>query len=310
MKKLIIILLTLVPFLTKAQVTLIPDSTFEQLLINLNIDSDGILNGQMLTSDAQNIIQLNLYTGAGSFRILNMTGIEAFTNLELLLGSFHEFNNINLSTLTKLDTLILPSNSLKTINLSNNVSLEYLHIGNYELEFAQYNLIRQLDLSSNVELRHLYLYNLFTLERINLKNNKSSQLKIILGNENETFYPYNVCIEVDDPVAATNGTAPYDTWTVLGNHYYDQNCALSIEKFVNDNFKIYPNPATEYVSIEQKETKDVTLQSVQILDSSGKWIKSVKDNFNQIDVSNLSKGMYLFVIQTDKGNKTEKIIVK
>jgi hypothetical protein len=310
MKKLIIILLTLVPFLTKAQVTLIPDSTFEQLLINLNIDSDGILNGQMLTSDAQNIIQLNLYTGAGSFRILNMTGIEAFTNLELLLGSFHEFNNINLSTLTKLDTLILPSNSLKTINLSNNVSLEYLHIGNYELEFAQYNLIRQLDLSSNVELRHLDLYNLFTLERINLKNNKSSQLKIILGNENETFYPYNVCIEVDDPVAATNGTAPYDTWTVLGNHYYDQNCALSIEKFVNDNFKIYPNPATEYVSIEQKETKDVTLQSVQILDSSGKWIKSVKDNFNQIDVSNLSKGMYLFVIQTDKGNKTEKIIVK
>ncbi len=310
MKKLIIILLTLVPFLTKAQVTLIPDSTFEQLLINLNIDSDGILNGQMLTSDAQNIIQLNLYTGAGSFRILNMTGIEAFTNLELLLGSFHEFNNINLSTLTKLDTLILPSNSLKTINLSNNVSLEYLHIGNYELEFAQYNLIRQLDLSSNVELRHLDLYNLFTLERINLKNNKSSQLKIILGNENETFYPYNVCIEVDDPVAATNGTAPYDTWTVLGNHYYDQNCALSIEKFVNDNFKIYPNPATEYVSIEQKETKDVTLQSVQILDSSGKWIKSVKDNFNQIDVSNLSNGMYLFVIQTDKGNKTEKIIVK
>src|SRR5690606_6746873 len=310
MKKLIIILLTLVPFLTKAQVTLIPDSTFEQLLINLNIDSDGILNGQMLTSDAQNITQLNLYTGAGSFRILNMTGIEAFTNLELLLGSFHEFNNINLSTLTKLDTLILPSNSLKTINLSNNVSLEYLHIGNYELEFAQYNLIRQLDLSSNVELRHLSLYNLFTLNRINLKNNKSSQLKIILGNENETFYPYNVCIEVDDPVAAANGTAPYDTWTVLGNHYYDQNCALSIEKFVNDNFKIYPNPATEYVSIEQKETKDVTLQSVQILDSSGKWIKSVKDNFNQIDVSNLSKGMYLFVIQTDKGNKTEKIIVK
>jgi len=310
MKKLIIILLTLVPFLTKAQVTLIPDSTFEQLLINLNIDSDGILNGQMLTSDAQNITQLNLYTGAGSFRILNMTGIEAFTNLELLLGSFHEFNNINLSTLTKLDTLILPSNSLKTINLSNNVSLEYLHIGNYELEFAQYNLIRQLDLSSNVELRYLSLYNLFTLNRINLKNNKSSQLKIILGNENETFYPYNVCIEVDDPVAATNGTAPYDTWTVLGNHYYDQNCALSIEKFVNDNFKIYPNPATEYVSIEQKETKDVTLQSVQILDSSGKWIKSVKDNFNQIDVSNLSKGMYLFVIQTDKGNKTEKIIVK
>lgn len=57
MKKLILTLLSLVPFITKAQVTLIPDPVFEQLLINLNIDSDGIVNGQLLTSDAQNITQ-------------------------------------------------------------------------------------------------------------------------------------------------------------------------------------------------------------------------------------------------------------
>src|SRR5690606_20761475 len=139
MKKLIIILLTLVPFLTKAQVTLIPDSTFEQLLINLNIDSDGILNGQILTSDAQNVTQLDLFQGGNGFRIQNMTGIEVFPNLELLEGSYHEFNTINMSTLTKLDTLILPSNSIKNINLSNNLNLKFLQIGNSELEFMQYN---------------------------------------------------------------------------------------------------------------------------------------------------------------------------
>src|SRR6218665_4029649 len=102
MRKLILTILTLVPFITKAQVTSIPDATFEQLLINLNIDSDGTINGQILTSDAQNITQLNLYTGAGSFRIQNMTGIEAFTNLETIEGDFHEFNTINLTNLTKI----------------------------------------------------------------------------------------------------------------------------------------------------------------------------------------------------------------
>ena len=141
MKKLILTILTLAPFITKAQVTLIPDPVFEQLLINLSIDSDGILNGQILTSDAQNITQLDLYTGAGSFRIQNMTGIEAFANLESIEGDFHEFNTINLTNLTKIKSIILPSNSLKTINLSTNTDLEYLSIGNGELEFMQYNII-------------------------------------------------------------------------------------------------------------------------------------------------------------------------
>ena len=313
MKKLILTILTLVPFITKAQVTLIPDPVFEQLLINLNIDSDGILNGQMLTSDAQNITQLNLYTGAGSFRIQNMTGIEAFTNLESIEGDFYEFITINLINLLKLQSIILPSNTLKTINLSTNTDLEYLSIGNGELEFMQYNGIGYLDLSNNTKLEYLNVYSLDSLFKINLKNHKANKLKIILGWGASPYVGPNyntACIEVDDPVAATNKTFPYNNWQILNdsyvNYYFDDVCTLSVEKFVNENFKIYPNPATDYVSVEQKTTDGVTLQSVQILDSSGKWIKSVKDHFNQIDASNLSKGMYLFVIQTDKEIKQKK----
>ncbi len=303
MKKLILILLTFVPFITKAQVTLIPDSTFEQLLINLNIDSDGILNGQMLTSDAQNITQLNLYTGGSGFRIQNMSGIESFTNLESIEGDFHAFNTINLTNLTKLRSIILPSNCINNIDLSTNTELEYLYIGNGDLEFMQYNYILYLDLSNNTKLEYLNAINLYSLRKINLKNHNANKLKISLGWSHSPFdnpSNYTVCIEVDDPVAATNKVFPYNNWQIFNdsyvNYYFDDVCTLSIEKFVNENFKIYPNPATEYVSIEQKETDGVTLQSVQILDNSGKWIKSVKDNFSQIDVSSLSKEMYLFVI--------------
>ncbi|MEG1020778.1 MAG: T9SS type A sorting domain-containing protein [Myroides sp.] len=317
MKKLFLTLLIFVPLLTEAQVTLVPDSTFEQLLINLNIDSDGTLNGQILTSDVQNVTQLDLFQGGNGFRIQNMTGIEAFTNLESIEGAYHALNTINLTNLTKLRSVILPSNWINTIDLSTNTDLEYLSIGNAELEFMQYNGIGYLDLSNNIKLEYLDVYSLDSLFKINLKNHKANKLKILLGWGASPFVGPNyntVCIEVDDPVAAMNKTYPYNNWEIINDnfvsYYFNDVCALSIEKFVNDNFKIYPNPTTEYVSVEQKTTHGVTLQSVQILDSSGKWIKSVKDHFNKIDVTNLSKGMYLFVIQTDKGNKTEKIIVK
>ncbi len=311
MKKLILILLTFMPFLTKAQVTLIPDPVLEQRLVSLGIDSDGVVNGQILTADAQNTTQLSLESGHGT--LTDFTGLEAFINCEEIESYFNDIQTINLIPLTKLKKLHLTNSMLRSIDLAGNINLESLYIGNgLYVKFWNPNDIEFLDLSNNNNLKHIDLYSLYGLQQINLKNHKANSLNITLGNEQD--FSYNICIEVDDTVAATNGTAPYDTWTITntqnGSHFFSANCALSLEKFVNDNFKIYPNPATEYVAIEQKTTDAVTLQSVQILDSSGKWIRSVKDNFNEIDVSNLNKGMYLFVIQTDKGNKTEKIIVK
>lgn len=314
MKKIILTILTLVPFITKAQVTLIPDQQFEQYLIAANIDSDGIVNGQILTNDALAVTDLFLW-GEG---INDLGGLQDFVNLEKLTCYYNPLNGnygvpygtINLGTLLNLKELDVRASHLNTIDVSNNALLEKIFIGNESGgDIPIISDFTKLDLSNNPNINHVdatHLFNTFTL--LNMRNNIANNVYIDVSSV--MINSPTVCIEVDDPVAATNGTAPYDTWTVIGNHYYNQNCALSVEKFVNDNFKIYPNPATAYVSIEQKTTDGVTLKSVQILDSSGKWIKSVKDNFNHIDISNLSKGMYLFVIQTDKGNKTEKIIVK
>ena len=198
MKYIYLILTILVPFISKTQVTLIPDATFEQLLINMNIDSDGIINGQILTSDAQNVTLLDLGYGGGGYRIQDMTGIEAFTDLEQIESYYHALNTINLTTLTKLKELILPSNWLSIINLSANKDLEYLDLGNH-LEFMQYNLIVKLDLSNNTKLKDISAYNLYTLEWINMRNNVADTVAIKLGNENND--PYNVCIEVDNHIA-------------------------------------------------------------------------------------------------------------
>src|SRR5690554_2440097 len=142
-----------------------------------------------------------------------------------------------------------------------------------------------------------------------MRNNAAKVVAIKLG-DNYSGNGNRVCIEVDNYIAATNGVAPYDTWVVDGNHFFSDNCVLSTENFIQNNFKIYPNPAQEYVSVEYDENIGVQLRGIQILDSSGKWVRSVKENFHQINVYDLSSGVYLFVIQTDKGNKTEKVVVK
>jgi hypothetical protein len=45
-------------FFATAQTVSIPDPYFEQALIARNIDSDGIINGQVLASDVENVIEL------------------------------------------------------------------------------------------------------------------------------------------------------------------------------------------------------------------------------------------------------------
>ncbi|WP_286966066.1 hypothetical protein [Flavobacterium sp. UBA4854] len=73
------------------QYTSIPDSNFEQALIDLNIDS-GAIDGQVLTA---NIINLKTLELRGK-NILDLTGIEYFTNLESLdLGVINNDPNRN-----------------------------------------------------------------------------------------------------------------------------------------------------------------------------------------------------------------------
>lgn len=313
MKKLFYILITFVPLITKAQVTLIPDQNFEGELISAGIDTDGIINGQMFTADAIGVKNLFLWGGG----ISDLTGIEDFLNLEeftcyynpLNGSSGPPFGTINLTTLLSLRELDVRSSHLNTIDVSNNTLLEKILIGNDGGDIQINNDFTFLDLSNNPNMKYVDASNLFIKFAIlNMRNNNADS--VYINVESRNFYKPRVCIEVDDHVAATNGTAPYDTWVVDGDYYFSDICTLSLEKLVHNNFKIYPNPATHLISVEQKDTKGAILQAVQILDSSGKWIKTINDNFNAIDVSALNKGMYLFVIQTDKGNKTEKIIIE
>lgn len=70
------------------QVTMIPDSSFERALIDKGIDSDGMVNGQLLTADAVTTLVIDGCEGGyNNIDIENLTGLEAFVNIDTLKAS-------------------------------------------------------------------------------------------------------------------------------------------------------------------------------------------------------------------------------
>jgi len=158
MKTTILGLALLWSLLSFAQSTLIPDSNFEQALIDMNIDSDG-LNGSILNSDAQSIWSLDV----SNRNINDLTGIEAFTGLtDYLDCSYNNLQSLDLTSNISLVGVIANNNQLTTINVSGLTSLYALNV--------QDNNLDSLDFSSNLSLYQLYCFR-NELTHINVSNN-------------------------------------------------------------------------------------------------------------------------------------------
>ena len=187
----------------------IPDVNFETELIKQGIDSDGVVNQQVLQSDIKEIEYLDLSYPSSSEMIENLSGIEGFTKLKRLYAIGNRLENIDLSSNTMLDTLHLMANDLKNItglseaknlkwvNLSENLfeeftldnssvtnilmsnnNLVYFDVSkapNLETVFLLTNKMENIDFSSNLKL-----------EGINVSNNKLTS--IILGEKEELYY--------------------------------------------------------------------------------------------------------------------------
>ncbi len=311
MKK-IITLLLICPFTMMGQIINIPNADFEAILLHKGIDSDGLINGQILTEDALNVTSLNLVEDipSDSFPLFSVEGLQEFTNLQnlVLIESQIGDGSLPFNNFLQLTTLTFLTNDYSTIDLSANTLLEKLDIGNASIDVGPANTMQHLDLSNNTHLNKINAWNLFSLQSINMRNNIAGQVTVYLGNE--TNYPYNVCIEVEDAAAATNNLSPYDNWTVYGNHFFHENCVLSTEKWVNENYSIYPNPTSDFLYLKENATLENNINSIQILDTNGRLIKNFKDHFYKLDIQELPKGNYLLIINTQKGNKVEKFIKK
>ena len=74
---------------------------------------------------------------------------------------------------------------------------------------------------------------------------------------------------------------------------------------LTDNISIYPNPVNDILNIKSKDNQKI---SFVIIDINGREIISKTSNDNNINVSNLKKGIYFVKITNDNSSITKKII--
>lgn len=80
-------------------------------------------------------------------------------------------------------------------------------------------------------------------------------------------------------------------------------------KISNDNISVYPNPASDKVNIVFRDRiADAT--NVEIFDTFGRIVllENIANNVNNIDVSNLTKGMYLIKIKNNNSEVVTKFM--
>ncbi|MFM9988177.1 T9SS type A sorting domain-containing protein [Flavobacterium sp.] len=85
--------------------------------------------------------------------------------------------------------------------------------------------------------------------------------------------------------------------------------ALGISEFENKEFVVYPNPTNGIVVISLKNNSNI-IDSIIVNDVLGKTIFSRKINSfsSEIDLSNVSKGIYFIKIKSGEQEKVQKII--
>ncbi|MFZ0595724.1 MAG: T9SS type A sorting domain-containing protein, partial [Flavobacterium sp.] len=258
---------------------LLPDTSFEQKLIDLGIDTDG-LNGRITTGNISAITSLDL----SNSNIQDLTGIEYFTALTFLDCS---------------------DNQLKTLDVSKNLALETLN--------ASSNQITTLDFSKNTKLKIVYITN-NPLISVNLQNGNNRNFVLPSSTDKKTAALYTSflglttlsCIKVDDPAYSNANWSKIKEPTTI----YSATCsALGIEDAAFNKAVLYPNPTKGEVNIN-----NIALEKATVYNSSGQLVKTFTLNSantnNTINLSGLPKGVYYVYLINQNAASAKKVIVE
>ncbi|MBC2846630.1 DUF7619 domain-containing protein [Winogradskyella flava] len=165
---------------SQAQIVNIPDANFKAKLLEasssnqiaeiLNYGYDVIdynYDGEIQVYEAEEVISLNLNFS----EISDLTGIEAFINLEKLECRQNQISVLDLSQNTQLVELDMLWNNISNFNFSSLVDLEILSVGDPLID---------IDLSQNLQLKNLYLAS-SSINSLDISNNVSLEMLRIIA---------------------------------------------------------------------------------------------------------------------------------
>ncbi|NOQ24164.1 MAG: T9SS type A sorting domain-containing protein [Bacteroidales bacterium] len=164
---------TIMTYLTVA--SYIPDSDFEQALIDLGHDT-GEINGYVCADSIKMLTSLDVRDK----NISDLTGIQDFTALTTLICSSNQLNSIDVSTNSDLTALSCRNNQLRSIDLSTNPNLTILHCDS--------NQLISLDVKLNTSLTNLSCSN----NQLTSLDMSANELLDVLNCNNNPFTSINV----------------------------------------------------------------------------------------------------------------------
>jgi len=174
MKKTILFLFLSVSLTSLSQTVNIPDANFKNALLNQSpvIDTNG--DGEIQITEAEATTDVVVFDS----NVSDLTGLEAFINLEFLQASFNNIDAIDTSFFPNLEILSISFNALQNLDLSQNLNLDTAITGD--------NPITEIDLTNNLNLRVLSLSNT-SLETVNIQNNTLLEVVRVDGSALNTL---------------------------------------------------------------------------------------------------------------------------
>ncbi len=124
-----------------------------------------------------------------------------------------------------------------------------------------------------------------------------------------TQYTYNLDAYAGQNVYISINCISNDQFALLIDDYKVTATALSTNDFLANNFSIYPNPTTGIVNVTSKN--NASINSIQVTDLNGRVVKTLTTDGvseTQVNIADLTSGMYFLNVQTDLGSGSSKII--
>jgi hypothetical protein len=141
----------------------------------------------------------------------------------------------------------------------------------------------------------------------NINDNWVKKGNDINGEAPVDYSGASVSLSSDGNVVAIGAIHNDDNGSSSGHvRVYNLSTVLKTTDFLVSKFSVFPNPVTNSFTIQLKE--NIQLKKVSIYNSLGQFIKSSK--ILTTNTSNLTKGIYVLKIETDKGTASKKLVIE
>jgi len=277
----------------------------------------------LLNFGNNNLINLNglnsLIDIGGYFTLYNNGSLNNLSGLESLLsaGTLGISDCLSLTNLSGLNNLVNIGSNLEISNNTDLINLDGLiSLDSIDGSFILFNNSSLSNINTLAGLNFLggdihiqdngSLTSLSGIENIN--PNSINNLHVTYNSILSTCDAQSIC----DFLANPNGTVEiYENAPGCNNQdEVEESCWVKTDEIsiTENNITIFPNPAKKELFISNKT--GVKINELSIYNQVGSKVLHKKTVANSIDISKLSKGLYMIEIKTGEMKIREKLIIK